>query len=727
MGQLAELLTSKYINISTSREPLFGAEYTKGIDDLTPFAGGDPNHHICMINHILVCGMQISGSIQRVAMELPKKLISHPKNDADANHWSHTSNSRSLNRILIEAGAVSHADMFSAVTIQESNHTPLEQILLAHGWVAPDALLYAQALHSGMEIIDPEAIPPEHLLIDMIGLEFCLSHDVLPWQRVNGTTWIAVSETGCNEASQDKLRGIFGEIHLVLCSKEIIHRVILQHRKGSLVYRAETCVPAKQSCRNARRRVFDGAGLIAMTLLALSLFWAPLVVLVGLLLGVFFGLLLQTILKLLCFWTAWRMSRRKRKAPLHLLPERLPMISVMVPLYKESEIADHLVQRLLRLKYPRELSDVILLLEEDDEVTRLAIEDADLPNWFRVIFVPEGAIKTKPRALNYGLNFCKGDIVGVWDAEDKPLPDQLHQIAGHFYNAAPDLGCVQGILDYYNPRTNWISRCFTIEYAAWFRVLLPAMAKLGLIVPLGGTTCFFRREALKEVRAWDAWNVTEDADLGVRLARYGWRVETVETCTDEEANCRSLPWIRQRSRWLKGYILTWSVHMREPVKLWRELGPVRFIGFQVQFLAMIGQVFFAPAVWGFWLLSFGLSYPLNAQFRELFGPSSITVMCILLIGSELVNILIGLYATSAGRHRHLRKWVVTTYFYFPLGCFALWKAGYEIFTRPFYWDKTAHGIFAETPVKNGPEETLVEIPFLGSIGEQDLKSPKGSG
>ena len=172
--------------------------------------------------------------------------------------------------------------------------------------------------------------------------------------------------------------------------------------------------------------------------------------------------------------------------------------------------------------------------------------------------MPADALKTKPRAMNYALPFCRGDIVGVYDAEDRPDPGQIRAVVQHLQAAPPEVACVQGYLDFYNSADNWLSRCFTLEYAIWFRVVLLGVQRLGLPIPLGGTSVFFRRGVLEQIGAWDAHNVTEDADLGMRLARFGYRCEMIASTTWEEANCRVGPWIRQRSRWLKGYALTWA-------------------------------------------------------------------------------------------------------------------------------------------------------------------------
>jgi cellulose synthase/poly-beta-1,6-N-acetylglucosamine synthase-like glycosyltransferase len=289
--------------------------------------------------------------------------------------------------------------------------------------------------------------------------------------------------------------------------------------------------------------------------------------------------------------------------------------------------------------------------------------------------------------MNYALDFCKGDIIGIWDAEDAPAPDQIEQVVARFAQVPDDVVCLQGILDYYNPRTNWLSRCFTIEYSSWFRIVLPGIARLGLVVPLGGTTLFFRRKPLEELGGWDAHNVTEDADLGVRLCRAGLRTQMIDTATFEEANCRVWPWIRQRSRWLKGFMVTYLVHMRSPRRLWADLGAWRFFGFQAFFLGTLGQFLLAPVLWSFWLVFIGVAHPASTVLPAalILGGGTVLVL------SELLALCIGMAAVSRPGRRHLLLFVPTMMFYFPLGMFAAYKALGELLFKPFFWDKTEHG------------------------------------
>lgn len=223
--------------------------------------------------------------------------------------------------------------------------------------------------------------------------------------------------------------------------------------------------------------------------------------------------------------------------------------------------------------------------------------------------------------------------------------------------------------------------------------MLPGLEKLGLVVPLGGTTLFFRTELLEKLGGWDAHNVTEDADLGIRLARHGYRTELLDTVTMEEANCRVWPWIKQRSRWLKGYAMTYAVHMRDPKTLWQQLGAWRFLGIQVLFLGTLIQFLLAPILWSFWIMLFGLGHPLIAALPVWFLP---TIAGIFLF-AEVSGLAINIIALSATEHRFLRGWAITLHAYFPLAAVAAYKGCWELISSPFYWDKTTHGIHDTAP------------------------------
>ncbi|MFC3629925.1 glycosyltransferase [Paracoccus angustae] len=636
-------------------------------------------------------------------------------------------NQAPLGQLLLEDGAVDPGNLLKASVMRGRQDSRLGQILLSQGWVTPEALLRALCRQWRTTALDPAKTPGDPRLIDALGTEFCLANAVLPWRRIGGVTWIATARPEAFAALIPSFPAGFGQVRMLLCSEDQVQAAVLAVRRIAMIRQAEMRVPAAESCRSRNEARTGRIALGAMAALALGLWLVPVTVLSVLTLWATVSLLAQSGLKLLSLLATRRVHAEERalaedlargKAARAEMTGPLPVISVMVPLFRESDVAGKLVGRLSRLDYPRELTDILLVIEASDQVTRNALQGVRLPGWIRVVEVPNGPVQTKPRALNYALNFCRGAIIGVWDAEDRPDPDQLHTVARRFHFAPADVACLQGALDYYNPRTNWLARCFTIEYAAWFRVILPGVARLGLVVPLGGTTLFFRRDALEQVGAWDAWNVTEDADLGVRLARRGWRTAIIDTTTDEEANCRALPWIKQRSRWLKGYAMTWGVHMRDPRALWRELGPRRFIGFQIQFLGSLSQYLLAPVLWSFWLLSLGLPHPLREPLAGVWGGYAIPALFGTFVASELLSIGVGMWAVRGDKHRHLMYWVPSLHLYFPLGCLAGWKAIYEVVVKPFYWDKTAHGIYDADAAAAAVPEGTVSVPLLGTIGER---------
>jgi hypothetical protein len=535
--------------------------------------------------------------------------------------------------------------------------------------------------------VDPLREPPDLLLLHRLGPAFALRHALLPWRQRNGDVVILTATPAGFDRHSAFLAALFGpRIRPLPCPRPLIEAALLAHAGPGLVQAAEQRPPAIDSCRSLDRVTLTlWAGVIALAMLTLATLRPDLAF--GLLLGLTaLTFLSLTILKFAAAAAALR-DRQEHAPPLDRAD--LPIISVLVALYGEAEIAPRLIRRLSALDYPRDRLDVIVLLESSDTPTRTAIAKVDLPPWMRVIAVPDGRIRTKPRALNFGLDFTRGSIIGIYDAEDAPAPDQLLKVAAIFANAPPRLGCLQGMLDFYNPATNWIARCFTLEYAAWFRLFLPGLVRLGLPIPLGGTTLFLRRNAVMDVGAWDAHNVTEDADLGLRLARRGWQTGMLPSVTMEEANCRPVPWVKQRSRWTKGYLMTWLVHMRAPRALLRDLGPRRFVAVQVLILGSLMQGIATPVLWSLWLVAFGLPHPV----LDLIDRETLLRLAPLLLGVNLLDFALAAIAMRRAGHAVPWPWLPLLKPYALLTSFAAAKALVEAVTRPFHWDKTKHGHF----------------------------------
>ena len=266
-----------------------------------------------------------------------------------------------------------------------------------------------------------------------------------------------------------------------------------------------------------------------------------------------------------------------------------PTYAVLVPLHDEADVVPGLLQALSRLQYPHARLAIRLVVEEDDPATRAALANQVLPAHMRVLVVPRGTPQTKPRALAVALDQTPGDFVVVFDAEDLPEPDQLRRAVALFGRVGDDVVCLQARLNTFNPNESWLARQFSVEYSALFDVMLPMLQRLGLPLPLGGTSNHFRRAGLERALGWDPHNVTEDADLGIRLARMGMRVGVLSSTTWEEAPHTFAVWLGQRTRWLKGWMQTYAVHMRRPLTLLREIGWWPFFGLQILMGAMIAS------------------------------------------------------------------------------------------------------------------------------------------
>ena len=598
-----------------------------------------------------------------------------------------------LGHILVEMGAISAEELIRALEIQTHQAGFLGDILLSQGLVTEAALTEALSRQYGAAHLTRDSPERDPALMDRLGVQVCLATHCLPWARAGAVTIVASARPAEFERHRARLEACFGAVAMVLISESDLHEIILKTRRSRLQLWAETCVDEAESCRLMQSRGFGRVLLGSFLVLGLTALLAPVGVLLALTVLTTLVLALNSGLKLVAAFAVHRrpMMRAPETSPtqenMTVVRNRKPIVSILVPLYKEPRVVPRLINRLSRLTWPRELLDVLLVVEEDDHATREALRATRLPRWMRVIPVPDGRLKTKPRALNYAMLFARGTIIGVYDAEDAPAPDQIHRVVRCFQQGSAKLACVQGVLDFYNAQSNWLSRCFTIEYATWFRIMLPGMQRLGLAVPLGGTTLFFRRDILESLGGWDAHNVTEDADLGIRLARHGYYTQLLDTVTQEEANCRAIPWVKQRSRWLKGYAVTWLVHMRAPRILWRQLGAWRFFGVQLLFLGTLVQFMFAPLLWSFWLFFIGLGHPLAGHL----DTAAIVAFTVVFLSSEAITLTLGYLALRSRAHRSLRLWLPTLHAYFPLAVLAVYKAIWELISAPFYWDKTAHG------------------------------------
>jgi cellulose synthase/poly-beta-1,6-N-acetylglucosamine synthase-like glycosyltransferase len=395
--------------------------------------------------------------------------------------------------------------------------------------------------------------------------------------------------------------------------------------------------------------------------------------------------------------------------------EDLPVYTILVPLRHEAHMLEQLLHSLDRLAWPRDRLDVKLIIDADDIVTLRAARALAREPPYEVVEVPPGGPQTKPMALQYALSFARGEFVTVYDAEDRPHPGQIAEAHARFRDGPARLACLQAPLVIDNAEKSAIAALFAVEYATLFDGLLPAMARLGLPLPLGGTSNHFRRAALEEAGGWDPFNVTEDADLGIRLARFGYDVGTLTLPTHEEAPTTLRPWLRQRTRWMKGWLHTWLVHMRHPFRLWRALGTRQMVGFQALGLGMIVSALAHPIF-------------LAVPFLVLFDPGRLWseggILVAAIAGLSLFNLAAGYAAmatlattTLAFRGREaLAAYLYLLPLYWLLMALACLLAVAELMVKPHHWNKTPH---VGRPLRN---RTMAEM-GKPAAPEQPLAPP----
>jgi glycosyltransferase XagB len=509
-------------------------------------------------------------------------------------------------------------------------------------------------------------------------LDAVLRHKIVPYCWIPGqTVYGVVDDQAALEARQRHLH-VVGRVKV-----ESYRAFVSQFFAPRLLSHAVLSLALQKPWASARRRLTApqvGAGLFFLTTLCLSFMIVPAALLFHtIMLVASAGFLLIMGLRLICLLTA----RPQRTKTVRLLRnDWLPVYTVLVPVFRETAVLTQLVDALLSLDYPQHKLDIKIILEECDMPMRRAVDALKLPSHFDVIIVPRGKPQTKPRALNYALLSARGSLVTIFDAEDMPDPTQLRLAATQFAQADDDVACLQAALDFHNHNQNWLTQQFAAEYAGLFHVILPALAKIGLPMPLGGTSNHFRMSCITEVGGWDPFNVTEDADLGIRFARLGYRTGVINSATLEEANCELGNWMKQRRRWLKGFLQTWLVHNRNPILLFRETGARGFWAIQAMTLGVISSallhpIFLVVTLYECWVA----------------GISAFSAGC-------LTMLIIGYAIASATNTIGLRTLNVKTSFvmhvtlpaYWLLLSAAGWMAVFDFIHAPFHWHKTKHGL-----------------------------------
>ena len=576
----------------------------------------------------------------------------------------------------------------------------LGDAILSRNWADPAIYYRAVAHNYQLPFVDLIGDAPDPALLHAGETDDYARRLTMPWRQRDdaaGTLVIATAEPG-PEALLFARERWGADIEFAVASKfDIVWAVqtafadLLSHRAVYDLAERNPEMSAQQVFTPAQVAV--GYGLL--TLLMFGLATSPIATLITVNVAMGFFYLGNFVFKgILVSLGGARSADRDETiaiAARALTDDELPVFTVLVPMFKEPAMLPVLARSLRELDYPLGKLDIKLVLEAEDHETIEVASKLGLEGVFEVIRVPPSHPQTKPKACNFALQFARGEFLVVYDAEDRPEPDQLRKVVATFRQSPPNTACLQCRLSYFNAAENWLTRMFTLDYALWFDQMLPGLERLNVPIPLGGTSNHFKIDVLRELHAWDPFNVTEDADLGVRLTQKGYRVGIVDSTTFEEASCHAGNWIRQRSRWMKGYMQTFLVHTRRPLHLIRTIGPLGFLGF-VFFIG--GTVLAGLLNPVFWLLYVVWLVALARDLDPMFPQLLLFLSLFNLLAGNGAFVFLHMLAPIRRGWLGLIPYSLTAAGYWVMISIAAYKGLWQLLRNPFYWEKTKHGVSA---------------------------------
>lgn len=617
-----------------------------------------------------------------------------------------------LGEILVAAGLLSREDLERALDLQRQSREPLGRILVALGCIRRGDLYRTLARQWNLGYIDLQAESPDPDLVGRFSLQEMIQEGFLP-VRKDGARLVAAVASPPTPVLRAKIADRLGtqEVEFVVTTEWDIDQALRRTLRREVLSEATYGLFFRRPGESAYT-VLTAAQYVILTALALGavvgLYLAPRLTLIVLNCTVNLAFAIGIIFKFHVSLVGAGAERTRAVTGADLLAvrdEALPYYTILVPAYKEADVIAPLIRNLSALDYPPEKLEIFILLEEDDAQTIEAVRLANPPDNFHLVLVPNQVPRTKPKACNVGLMFARGEYLVIYDAEDRPDPDQLKKAVAAFRKGPGNLVCVQAALNYFNARENFLTRMFTLEYSYWFDYLLPGLDRLRLPIPLGGTSNHFRTEMLRGLGGWDPFNVTEDADLGVRAAARGYVVGVINSTTLEEANTEIRNWVRQRSRWIKGYMQTSLVHLRRPDRLLTQVGLKRTTGFLLLLCGTPLTFLAAPILWVLyliWLISG------THAFDPLFPPFAFYLSLLNLLFGNLVAVYLSMLAVFKRRHYDLVIWAFLHPLYWVLHSLAAYKGLGQLFTRPFHWEKTTHGISRQLGLRPEPAAPSLE-------------------
>jgi glycosyltransferase XagB len=607
---------------------------------------------------------------------------------------------RALGDLLVGERVITLPQLDEATALAERWNVRLGDALLSRNWMDPRRYYATYARHFDLPFVDLMREPPDRRLLRADEVDLYAARLTLPWRRGDDRLFIATAEPGPETVLFARSRW-GADIDFIVVSKfDIIYTV--QTRFAAALSRRAVFELAELDPKMSARTVLTTPQMIVayalLSVILAGLAYAPINTLIFLNIAIsifYFGnFVFKGILVSIGGGRSADLDETIAVEARALREDQLPVFTVLVPMFREGAMLPQLAQALRNLDYPLGKLDIKIVLESGDRETIEAARTLGLEGVFEIIIVPQSEPQTKPKACNFALQFARGEYLVIYDAEDRPEPDQLRKVIATFRRSPPNTACLQCRLNYYNATENWLTRMFTLDYALWFDQVLPGLERLGMPIPLGGTSNHFRVDVLRELHAWDPFNVTEDADLGIRIGQKGYRVGVVDSTTYEEASCRLGQWLRQRSRWMKGYMQTLLVHTRQPLHLIRTSGALGFIGFIVFIGGTVLAGLLNPVFWLFYAIWLGAS----AADIDVIFPQPLLLLCLfnLLAGNGAFTYLIMLAPIRRG-WLALIPFSFTLFGYWALISLAAYRALWQLFRNPFFWEKTPHGLSRHTP------------------------------
>jgi cellulose synthase/poly-beta-1,6-N-acetylglucosamine synthase-like glycosyltransferase len=607
--------------------------------------------------------------------------------------YSGTKNS-SIFRLLVQDGFLTEQDCIKIDSYSAKIGSSAIKIALNFGFISRKN--YERSLINAgyvLEQIREEAFDQE--VLDKVDLKFADERLAMPL-RIENNRLVAIMADPDDQLFIDFIRLTYNLEPLIIVASDLditwlSHRLLGQKYVKSAVFELLNSDNASSALTTFTSKqlifIFSLLGIIAA---GLVLNFKITSIILNVFLSTFFLLTITFKLFLSLVGSKFELYQAVTKSEVkNIIDDELPIYTILLPVYKEDKLIKKLIWNLQSLDYPRDQLDIKLLIEEDDDKTLNAVRNLDFPAIFEVIVVPFHMPKTKPKACNYGLHFSRGQYLTIYDAEDIPDTDQLKKVVAMFNKLPDEYICVQCALNYFNRNENFLTRMFTLEYSYWFDYVLPGLDTLDIPIPLGGTSNHFKMASLVELGAWDPFNVTEDADLGVRAYAKGHKIAVLNSTTYEEANNDFFNWIRQRSRWIKGYMQTYLVHMRDPGGLIRKIGFKGFLGFTffvgaTPIMFLINPILILIFI-GYVVFDLGI-------IRTIFPDWVLFISIFNLMVGNILMIYVNMMAVFKRRYYELILFAIANPIYWLMHSVAAYKGLYQLIVNPFYWEKTNHGL-----------------------------------